>query len=144
MPRSEVRILSESPKDERGSEMKVDAVSASGGMQMQRWQQMQQMQHEQTLLRKAQLLGVQYPNTEMLQQNARVGADALRVINQVDRTSVLLNETTREEARLMGMSIQQAAVDSMRVMDSKNAVYDAQAYIDKPKYDVGQYFDKDA
>jgi len=124
--------------------MKVDAVSASGGMQMQRWQQMQQMQHEQTLLRKAQLMGVQYPNTEMLPPNAKVGVDALRVINQVDRTSVLLNETSREEARLMGLSIQQASAESQRVMNAKNAVYDAQAYIDKPKYDAGQYFDKEA
>ena len=125
--------------------MRVEPAVASNGMNLQQWQQMQQIQYEQRIIRNAQMLGHQYPNSETQPPNAVPPPDAaLRVINQVDRTSVLLNETTREEARLMGMSIQQHAADSMRVMDSKNAVYDAQAFIDKPKYDAGQYFDKDA
>jgi len=124
--------------------MKVQAI-ASNGMPLQQWQQMQQIQYEQAQIRNAQMLGHQYPNSETQPPNAVPPPDlALRVINQVDRTAVLLNETTREEARMMSYNLQNRVRETMNMMDSSSAVFDAQQYVEKPKYDAGQYFDKEA
>lgn len=124
--------------------MKVQAI-ASNGMPLQQWQQMQQIQYEQAQIRNAQMLGHQYPNSETQPPNAVPPPDlALRVINQVDRTAVLLNETTREEARMMAYNLQNRVRETMNMMDSSSAVFDSQQYVEKPKYDAGQYFDKEA
>ena len=125
--------------------MRVDGVSASNGQQMQLWQQQQQITYEQRAIRQAQLLGAQFPNTETMAQNAKPPADsALRVVHQVDRTAVLLNTVSRHEARLMAESMQAQVQETMRSMESSSAIFDAQKYVEKPKYDAGQYFDKGA
>ena len=124
--------------------MKVNAI-ASNGMPLQQWQQMQQIQYEQSQIRNAQMLGHQYPNSETQPPNAVPPPDlALRVINQVDRTAVLLNETTREEARQIAQNMQNRVIDAMNRMDSSNAVFDSQKYVEKPAYEAGQYLDTEA
>ena len=78
--------------------MKVESVTS--GLPMQLWQQQQQMQYEQRLIRNAQMLGAQYPNSETQPPNAVPPPDAaLRVVQQVDRAPVVLNDISRREAR---------------------------------------------
>ena len=123
--------------------MKVEA--ATSGMPMQLWQQQQQMQYEQRLISNAQMLGSQYPNSETQPPNAVPPPDAaLRVIQQVDRTPVVLNNKSREEARAYFQNYQDRVRETRDQMDSSKAIFDQNAGKEVRQYNPGDYFDVDA
>ena len=123
--------------------MKVESVTS--GLPMQLWQQQQQMQYEQRLIRNAQMLGAQYPNSETQPPNAVPPPDAaLRVVQQVDRAPVVLNDISRREARAYFENFQRRVQETRDQMDSSKAIFDQNAGKEVRQYNPGDYFDVDA
>jgi hypothetical protein len=123
----------------------IQATAAIPGVVYQKWMQQQEQIAEQSRIRAAQNYGAQFPNSETQPPNAVPPPDRpLRVVNQVDRSTVLLNVESREEARLLAESMQNRVREAMRNMEASSAIFDSQKYVETPEYDVGQYFDKEA
>ena len=124
--------------------MKVEAI-ALNGMPLQQWQKMQQIQYEQAQIRNAQMLGHQYPNSETQPPNAVPPPDAaLRVVQQVDRTPVVLNDVSRREAQTYFDNYQRRVQETKDQMDSSKAIFDQNAGKEVRQYNPGDYFDVDA
>ena len=123
----------------------MQATSPIAGVVYQKWMQQQQQLVEQAKIKSAQNYGAQFPNSETQPPNAVPPPDRpLRVVNQVDRSAVLLNVKSREEARLLAESMHNRVREAMHNMEASSAIFDAQKYVEKAEYDVGQYFDKEA
>ena len=123
----------------------IQATAAIPGVVYQKWMQQQEQIAEQLRIRAAQNYGAQFPNSETQPPNAVPPPDRpLRVVNQVDRSTVLLNVESREEARLLAESMQNRVREAMRNMEASSAIFDSQKYVEKPEYNDGQYFDKEA
>mgnify|MGYP000512806052 FL=1 len=123
----------------------IQATAAIPGVVYQKWMQQQEQIAEQLRIRAAQNYGAQFPNSETQPPNAVPPPDRpLRVVNQVDRSTVLLNVESREEARLLAESMQNRVREAMRNMEASSAIFDSQKYVEKPEYNAGQYFDKEA